>query len=126
MLGFFPVGAKPLAALPTGPWYVWGEVGDLACVHEEVRLLYVPFENRLAVVRLIQVSRRHLALAFVEHLPRVHRAAIVSGHANLAALAGPLTALGVRAFTRPLTSTEAAPLVAHVRALLDAAAPEAP
>ncbi len=50
MLGFFPVGAKPLAALPTGPWYVWGEVGDLACVHEEVRLLYVPFENRLAVV----------------------------------------------------------------------------
>lgn len=65
-------------------------------------------------------------LAFVEALPRVHRAAIVSGHADLDALAGPLTALGVRAYTRPVTARDAGPLVEHVRALLDAAAPPPP
>jgi DNA-binding NtrC family response regulator len=65
-------------------------------------------------------------LSLLYDLPRVHRGVIVSGHANLADLSAPLRALGAEAFTRPLTSTEAAPLVAHVRALLDAAAPEAP
>lgn len=65
-------------------------------------------------------------LSLLYDLPRVHRGVIVSGHADLADLSAPLRAIGAEAFTRPLTSTEAAPLVAHVRALLDAAAPEAP
>lgn len=65
-------------------------------------------------------------LSLLYDLPRVHRGVIVSGHADLRALADPLRALGVEAYTRPLAAGDALPLVTHVRALLDAAAPEAP
>ncbi len=64
-------------------------------------------------------------LAFVESLSRVHRAVIVSGHADLTSLAAPLRTLGTQAFTRPFTDRDAVPFVAHVRALLDDAAPVA-
>ena len=60
-------------------------------------------------------------LAFVESLSRVHRAVIVSGHADLAALRAPLTALGVRAYTRPVSDRDAAPFIDHVRSLLASA-----
>ena len=64
-------------------------------------------------------------LAFVESLSRVHRAVIVSGHADLASLAAPLRALGVRAYTRPVSDRDAVPFVDHVRSLL-ASATETP
>lgn len=57
-------------------------------------------------------------LAFIEQLSRVHRAVVISGHADLDALRGPLTALNVRAYTRPVTERDAVPFVDHVRALL--------
>lgn len=72
---------------------------------------------------LLRVGRgaHESGLAFVAQLPRAHRAVIVSGHADFAAIAEPLMALGVRAFVRPVSPPEERALVAHVHDLIFAA-----